>query len=44
MMDSGKIILDLSGVEREKMTVAGLMELYRAKQHKVLDNDRMLLV
>ena len=44
MMDSGKIILDLSGVEREKMTVAGLMELYRAKQHKELDNDRMLLV
>mgnify|MGYP000426392449 CR=1 FL=1 len=44
MMDSGKIILDLSGVEREKMTVAGLMELYRAKQYKVLDNDRMLLV
>lgn len=27
------------------MTVAGLMELYRRpKQHKVLDNDRMLLV
>ena len=44
MMDSGKIISDLSGVEREKMTVAGLMELYRAKQHKELDNDRMLLV
>lgn len=45
MMDSGKIILDLSGVEREKMTVAGLMELVsRPKQHKVLDNDRMLLV
>ena len=44
MMDSGKIILDLSGVERVKMTVAGLMELYRANQHKELDNDRMLLV
>lgn len=44
MMDSGKIILDLSGQEREQMTVTGLMELYSAKQHKTLDNDRMLLL
>ena len=44
MMDRGKIILDLSGVEREKMTVAGLMDLYSARQNQMLDNDRMLLV
>lgn len=44
MMDRGKIILDLSGVEREKMTVAGLMDLYSARQNQTLDNDRMLLV
>lgn len=44
MMDRGKIILDLSGVEREKMTVADLMDLYSARQNQTLDNDRMLLV
>lgn len=43
MMDEGQIILDLRGEEREKMTVSGLMEQYAAKQHKNLDNDRMLL-
>ena len=43
MMDEGRIILDLSGEERKKMSVAGLMDLYAAKQHKTLDNDRMLL-
>ena len=43
MMEQGRIILDLSGEEREKMTVSGLMELYAAKQHKTLDNDRILL-
>lgn len=44
MMDSGKIILDLSGEERDRMTVPDLMERYASVQHKTLDNDRMLLV
>ena len=43
MMDEGQIILDLCGEERKKMTVSDLMELYAEKQHKTLDNDRMLL-
>ncbi|AET69324.1 ABC-type uncharacterized transport system, ATPase component [Desulfosporosinus orientis DSM 765] len=44
MMDSGKIILDISGQERSEMTVASLMELFSRQGKKALDNDRMLLV
>ena len=43
MMDEGRIILDLSGREREEMTVEKLLELFREKRSKQLDNDRMLL-
>lgn len=44
MLDSGKVILDLSGKEREDMTVARLMELYSQRSHNTLDNDRMLFI
>ncbi|WP_407311810.1 ABC transporter ATP-binding protein [Desulfosporosinus sp. SB140] len=44
MMDSGKIILDISGQERSEMTVAGLMELFSQQGKNDLDNDRMLLI
>ena len=43
MLDRGKIILDISGKQREDMTVARLMELY-SQRGETLDNDRMLLV
>ena len=43
MMDSGKIILDISGAERDKMSLNELLELYSQKSNKVFDNDRMLL-
>ena len=43
MMDSGKIVLDLSGVEREHLTVEDLLQLFSEKAGKVLDNDRILL-
>lgn len=43
MMDSGRIILDLKGQERRKLTVAELMEMYSDRTQGVLDNDRMLL-
>ena len=43
MLDAGRIILDISGEEREQMTVEKLMLLFRQKQGKHLDNDRMLL-
>lgn len=44
MLDRGKIILDISGKEREEMTVARLMELFSQRGGGELDNDRMLLV
>lgn len=43
MMDSGSIILDLSGKEKEQMTIPELLELYSAKSSKVFDQDRALL-
>ena len=43
MMDDGKIILDISGEERDKMSLNELLELYTKKSSKVFDNDRMLL-
>lgn len=43
MLDGGRIILDISGKEREEMTVARLLELYSGKGDTALDNDRMLL-
>ena len=44
MLDSGKIILDLSGKDREEMTVSRLMELFSQRSKATLDNDRMLFV
>jgi putative ABC transport system ATP-binding protein len=43
MLDAGKIVLDLSGSERDSLDVAGLLELYRKKCGRELANDRMLL-
>lgn len=43
MMDSGRIILDVSGEERAAMTVDDLLERFRSGVGKALDNDRMLL-
>lgn len=43
MMDSGKIILDVSGEQRDKMSLQDLLDMYSAKSSKVFDNDRMLL-
>lgn len=43
MLSGGKIVLDLQGEAREKLTIPALMELYREKSGKLLDNDRMLL-
>lgn len=42
MLDSGRLILDLSGEERAQMTVEKLMQLYSETKKEALDNDRML--
>lgn len=43
MMNNGQIILDVSGSEREKMTVQNLLEQFKVNAGHELDNDRMLL-
>lgn len=43
MMDSGNIVLDISGEERDGMTVNSLLERFNAGAGKALDNDRILL-
>lgn len=43
MMDSGRIVLDLKGQERQGLTVEDLLERFKAGAGKVLDNDRILL-
>ena len=44
MMDDGKIILDIKDEERKNMTVDSVLQLFRQKSQKELDNDRMLLI
>lgn len=44
MLDRGKVILDMSGKDREEMTVTRLMELFSQRSSSTLDNDRMLFV
>ncbi len=43
MLDSGRLILDLSGTEREHMTLDDVRALYSQKKKQALDSDRMLL-
>lgn len=43
MMNAGKIILDITGEERAKMTTSELIKMYSQKSHQELDNDRILL-
>ena len=43
MMSEGRIALELGGAEREGMTMNRLLELFKEKAGKKLDNDRILL-
>ena len=43
MMDSGRIVFDVKGEERSRMTVDDLLEKFRENAGKALDNDRILL-
>ena len=43
MLDSGEIILDVSGKERENMSMEDLIQMYSMKKQKEFDNDRILL-
>ncbi|MGI5963701.1 MAG: ABC transporter ATP-binding protein [Lawsonibacter sp.] len=43
MMDSGRVVLDLKEEQRRGMTVGDLLEQFRIRAGKALDNDRILL-
>ena len=43
MMDQGRVIYDVTGEERSKLTVSDLTEKFREKSGRALNNDRMLL-
>ena len=43
MMDAGRIVFDVKGEQRSKMTVDDLLEKFRENAGKNLDNDRILL-
>ena len=42
MMDAGSIIFDVSGAERDKLTVDDLLEKFKENAGRQLDNDRIL--
>ena len=43
MMDAGRVVFDMQGEERSRMTVDDLLEKFRENAGKTLDNDRILL-
>ena len=43
MMNDGKIIYDVSGEEKKKLTTADLLAKFRVTSGEDLDNDRILL-
>ncbi|MBD5156503.1 MAG: ABC transporter ATP-binding protein [Butyrivibrio sp.] len=43
MMNNGKIILDISGDDKKKLTVEDLLEKFAIASGSELDNDRMML-
>ncbi len=43
MMNNGKIIFDVSGTEKKKLTTADLLEKFKTSAGEELNNDRMLL-
>ena len=43
MMDNGRIVLDVKGEERSRMTVDDLLSPFKVGAGKDLDNDRLLL-
>ena len=43
MMDGGRIVLDLTGEERQQMTVQGLIDRFSQVRHRTLLEDELLL-
>ena len=43
MSADGQILFDMSGKEREDMTLDELLKMYSAKKNQTFDTDRMLM-
>ena len=43
MMDQGRVIYDVDGEERARLTIRDLTDRFRDARGRELDNDRMLL-
>ena len=43
MMDRGRVIYDVTGEERSRLTISDLTDKFRQLSGRALDNDRMLL-
>ena len=43
MMDQGRVIYDVEGEERKRLTIQDLTNKFRQASGRALDNDRMLL-
>jgi putative ABC transport system ATP-binding protein len=43
MMEQGRVIYDVTGEERARLTIQDLTEKFRDLSGRALDNDRMLL-
>ncbi|MEG0798260.1 MAG: ABC transporter ATP-binding protein [Acidaminococcaceae bacterium] len=43
MMDAGRVIVDVEGMEKDKLTIPDLLGLFEQASGNALDNDRMLL-
>ena len=43
MMDQGRVIYDVTGEERSRLTIADLTDKFRQLSGRALNNDRMLL-
>ena len=44
MMDAGRVVMDVSGAEREVLEVADLLLRFKEISGKALNSDRMLLI
>ena len=44
MMHRGRIVMDVSGAERDALTVNDLLQRFKDSAGSALDNDRMLLI
>ena len=43
MMDGGEVILDVSGEEKQSLTVDKLVEKFHEIRHRTFENDEVLL-